>query len=98
VENCLGVHREHIHDSMELTCSDEQSYQPKLQAYQTVFPNFKYKPSSFVYVEIGTNSRVPTTSSMVQVVTKLVSPPRGKLVKQVYLSYPYLFKLLLYLF
>jgi hypothetical protein len=62
---------------MELVHSDEQSYQLNLQAYQIVFPDFKYKPSSFVFVEIGTNSRVPTMPFMVQLVTKLVNPLRG---------------------
>jgi hypothetical protein len=62
---------------MELAHSDEQSYQLKLQAYQTVSPNFKYEPSSFVYVEIGTNSRVLATPSMVQPVIKLINPLKG---------------------
>jgi hypothetical protein len=32
------------------------------------------KPPSFVYVEIKTNSRIPTTPFVVQPITKLVSP------------------------
>jgi hypothetical protein len=62
---------------MELAHFDEQSYQLKRQAYQIVFPNFKYEPSSFVFVEIGTSSRVPTTPFMVQLVIKLVNALRG---------------------
>jgi hypothetical protein len=62
---------------MELVCSYEQSYQLEVQAYQTTFPDFKYEPPSFVFVEIGTNNRVLVTPSMVQFVTKLVSPLRG---------------------
>jgi hypothetical protein len=38
---------EQIHDSMELVCFDEQSYQLELQAYQITFPDFKYEPLSF---------------------------------------------------
>jgi hypothetical protein len=34
-------------------------------------------PPSFVYVEIGTNSKVIATPFMVQLVTKLVSPLKG---------------------
>ncbi len=34
-------------------------------------------PLSFVFVEIRSNSRIPTMPSMVQLVTKLVSPLRG---------------------
>jgi hypothetical protein len=62
---------------MELAHSNEQSYQRKLQAYKIAFPNFKYKPMSFMSMEIGTNSRVPTMPSVVQPVTKLVSPLKG---------------------
>jgi hypothetical protein len=62
---------------MELTCFDEQSYQLELQAYQTVFPDFKYEPSSFVFVEIGTSSKILATSSVVQLITKPISPLRG---------------------
>jgi hypothetical protein len=50
----------------------------ELQAYPTTFPNFKYKPHSFVFVEIRSNSKTPTTPTIVQlVVTKLVYPFRG---------------------
>ncbi len=49
----------------------------KLQAYQIVFLDFKYKPSNFVFVEIGTSSRVPITPFMVQHVSKPFSPLRG---------------------
>jgi hypothetical protein len=43
---------------MELFHFDEQSYQLKLQAYQIAFLDFKYKPSSFVFVEIGIRNKV----------------------------------------
>jgi hypothetical protein len=62
---------------MELAHFDEQSYLLKLQAYQTVFHDFKYEPPSFVFMEIGTSSKVPTTPFVVQPITKLVSPLRG---------------------
>ncbi len=47
--------------------------------YQIIFLDFKYEPPSFVFVEIGTSSRTPTTPSVVQHVatTKLVNPQRG---------------------
>jgi hypothetical protein len=80
---------------MELVRSHEQSYQLELYAYQTAFPNFKYKPPSFVYVEIRTSSRVLAMPSMVQPITKPVNPLRGGISLEVI---PYLFKLLLYLF
>ncbi len=51
---------EQIQDNMELTCFDEQSYQLQPHTYQTAFLNFKYEFFSFVYVEIGTSSKVPT--------------------------------------
>jgi hypothetical protein len=50
---------------MELAYFDEQSYQLELQAYQTIFLDFKYKPLSFVYMEIGTNGRILVTPSLV---------------------------------
>jgi len=50
---------------MELARFDEHNYQLELQAYQIAFHDFNYKPSSFVYVEIGTSSRVPATPFMV---------------------------------
>jgi hypothetical protein len=62
---------------MELVHSNEQSYQFELQAYQNVVPNFKYEPPSFVFVEIGTSSRIMATPFMVQLVTKPVSPLKG---------------------
>jgi hypothetical protein len=62
---------------MELTCFDEQSYQLELQAYQTAFPDFKYEPPSFVFVEIGTSSKILATSFVVQLITKPISPLRG---------------------
>ncbi len=62
---------------MELVHSNEQNYQLELQAYQIDFPNFKYKPPSFIFVEIGTSSRVPTTPFVVQPFTKLISPLKG---------------------
>jgi hypothetical protein len=47
--------------------------------YQTTFPNFKYKPLSFVYVEIKTSSRILTTTFVVQLVASIkpISPLRG---------------------
>jgi hypothetical protein len=80
---------------MELVHFHGQSFQLKLYTHQTVFPNFKYKPPSFVYVEIGTNSRVPTTPSMVQPITKPVSPLEGGISLEII---PYMFRLLLYMF
>jgi hypothetical protein len=80
---------------MELAHFNEQSYQFELQAYKIAFPYFKYKPLSFVFVEIGTNSKVPTLPSMVQLVTKPISPLRGGTILK---SCPYLFRLLLYVF
>jgi hypothetical protein len=70
---------EHIQANMELAHFDEQSYQLELQAYRTTFPDFKYKPLNFISMEIGTNSRVQTTPSMVQhiAITKLIGPLRG---------------------
>jgi hypothetical protein len=70
---------EQIEENMELTRFDECSYQLKLQAYRTAFLDFKYEPLSFVYVEIGTSSRTPTTPFVVQhvAITKHVSPLRG---------------------
>jgi hypothetical protein len=62
---------------MEVVRFDEQSYQLGLQAYQTTFPDFKYESASFASMEIRTNSKVPTTPSMLQPITKLISPPRG---------------------
>jgi len=41
------------------------------------FLKFQVQTPSFVFVEIGTSSRVPATPSMVQLVTKPVSPLRG---------------------
>jgi hypothetical protein len=80
---------------MELVHSHEQSYQLQLYAYQTAFPDFKYEPPSFISVEIGTISRVPATPSMVQHVTKPVSPLRSGICLEII---PYMFRLLLYLF
>jgi hypothetical protein len=54
-----------------------QSYQLELQAYQTVFPDFKYKPPSFIFVEIGTSSIILATPFVVQLVTKPISPQKG---------------------
>jgi hypothetical protein len=62
---------------MELTCSDEQSYQFEMQTYQTIFLDFKYEPLNFESMEIRTNNKIPTTPFVVQPVTKLVSPLRG---------------------
>ncbi len=57
--------KEQIQDNIELAHSGEQSYQLELQAYQIAFLDFKYKPLSFVFVEIGTSNKVPATWSMV---------------------------------
>jgi hypothetical protein len=64
---------------MELAHYNEQNYQFELHAYQIAFLDFKYKPPSFVSIDIKTSSRVPTTPFMVQpvAITKLVSPLRG---------------------
>jgi hypothetical protein len=64
---------------MELAHFDGQSYQLELHTYQIVFLDFKYEPPNFVYVEIRTNSRAPTTPSMVHPIasTKPISPLRG---------------------
>jgi hypothetical protein len=59
---------------MELAHFNEQNYQLGLQAYLTAFPDFKYKPLNFVFVEIETSSRVLETPFMVQPITKPVSP------------------------
>jgi len=71
--------KEHIQDNMELAHFDEQSYQLELHAYQTTFPNFKYKPFNCIFVEIRTNSRVLATPFLVQpiAITKPISPLRG---------------------
>jgi len=52
-------------DNMELVFFDEQSYQLELQAYQTIFLDFKYEPLSFIFMEIRTSSRVPVMSYVV---------------------------------
>jgi hypothetical protein len=64
---------------MELARSDEQSYQLEPHAYQIAFLNFKYKPPSFIFVEIGTDNKVPTMPFVVQpiAITKPLSPLRG---------------------
>jgi len=62
---------------MELAHSDEQTYQLELHAYLTTFPDFKYEPSNFVSLEIGTRSKVLETPFMVQLVTKPVSPKKN---------------------
>ncbi len=64
---------------MELTHSDEQSYQLELHAYWTTFFDFKYKPPSFVFVEIRFSSKVLVTPSMVQpiAITKPINLLRG---------------------
>ncbi len=62
---------------MELAHFDEQGYQLELQAYQTAFLDFKYKPPKFVFVEIETSSTILALPSMVQLVTQPISPLRG---------------------
>jgi hypothetical protein len=52
--------KKHIQDSMKLVHFNEHNYQLELQVYQIVFPDLKHEPLSFVSMEIGTNSRVPT--------------------------------------
>jgi hypothetical protein len=49
---------------MELVRFDEQNYQLELQAYQTAFLDFKYETPNFVFMEIGTISRLPVMPSM----------------------------------
>jgi hypothetical protein len=50
---------------MELAHFDEHNYQLELHAYQIIFPNFKYKPPSFISMEIGTNNKVLSTTFMI---------------------------------
>ncbi len=46
--------------------------------YRIIFLDFKYEPPSFVFIEIGTNSKTPTTPSVVHVATtRLVNPLKG---------------------
>ncbi len=53
--------------------------------YQTAFLDFKYEPTSFVYVEIKTSTRTssasfafgPNPKEQLVVITKLISPIRG---------------------
>jgi hypothetical protein len=65
---------EEIQDRVELVPSNnEQNYQLELEAYQNVFPDFKYEPSSLVSMEIRTSNRVPATPSMIQpIINRLV--------------------------
>jgi hypothetical protein len=69
---------------MELARIGEDVYQLELQAYQTTFLDFKYEPTSFVYVEIKTSTRTTSASFTFgpnpreqPVITKLISPIRG---------------------
>jgi len=64
---------------MELTCSNKQVYQLELQVHRITSLNFKYKPPSFVFMEIGTNIRALATPFVVQHVatTKPISPLKG---------------------
>jgi hypothetical protein len=71
-----GFQEEQIQDSMELACFNEESCQLELQAYRTAFLDFKYKPLSFVSMEIGASSKVLSTPSLVQPITKPVNPLR----------------------
>jgi len=73
---------------MELVRYNEQSYKFELEAYQNAFPNFKYEPISFMYVEIGTSRKVPTMPSVVQPIIKPISALRGGIGLK---SYTYLF-------
>jgi hypothetical protein len=75
VANHSRVHRGTNSRNMELTCSDEQSYQLELQVYRTTFLDFKYEPFNFVFVEIRTSNKVPIKPFMVQLVaiTKLIT-------------------------
>jgi hypothetical protein len=50
---------------MELARFDEQSYQLELQAYQTILLELKYKPLSFLSMQIGTNGKIIVTPSVV---------------------------------
>ncbi len=52
----------------------------KLSTQTTSLPaflDFKYEPRSFVSMQIGTNSKIPTTPFVVQHVTKLINPLGG---------------------
>jgi hypothetical protein len=44
------------------------------------FLKFQVQTPSFVFVEIGTSSRVPTIPYMVQFVTKPISPLKGEII------------------
>jgi hypothetical protein len=59
VPNCSRVHKRVDLKEYGVVRSDEQSYQLELHAYIIIFLDFKYKPLSFVSMEIGTNKRVP---------------------------------------
>ncbi len=50
---------------MELAHSDEHNYQLELHAYQIAFLDFKYKPLTFVSMEIGTSNKVLATPFVV---------------------------------
>ncbi len=71
--------KEQIQESMELARSDEQNYQLELRAYWIIFPDFKYEPPSFIFVDIGTSRRAPTTPFVVQhvAITKPINPLKG---------------------
>jgi hypothetical protein len=86
---------EQIHDNMELVHYDEGSYLPEPQAYQFAVLDCKYEPPSFVFVEIGTNSRIPVTPFVIQPITKLINPLKRW---NKFRNHLYLFILLLYMF
>ncbi len=58
---------------MELARFDEQNYQLELQAYQTTYPDFNYKPLNLVSLEIGTSNRVLVTPFVVQPIIKPIN-------------------------
>ncbi len=69
--------KEKIQNNMELAHSDEQGYQLELQAYQISFLDFKYKPLSFISMEIGTSNRVQVMPFVLQQVIKPFNPLKG---------------------
>jgi hypothetical protein len=80
VENCLRVHIEV--DSGEYGVGP--SLWTKLSTWASCLLNnflkFQVQTPSFVFVEIGINSRVLTIPYMVQLVIKPISPLRGEII------------------
>jgi hypothetical protein len=65
VPNYSGVHKRVDLKEYAVVRFDEQSYQLELHAYIIIFLDLKYKPLSFVSIEIGTGNKVPITPFMV---------------------------------